>query len=136
MNEATYKGSCLCESVIYEITSEPQQFYLCHCEQCRKITGSAFASNILTKTAEIVWLSGSDKIRRYDHPTRDFTKVFCAECGSGLPFVTKSKKRVIIPAGSLNSETVILPSNNIFWGDKSGWIETGLKAKHCEDFPE
>jgi hypothetical protein len=116
-------------------TTSVSEFYFCHCEQCRKVTGSAFASNIQAKPTEIEWLFGADYVKRFDYPgDRLFTKVFCSECGSGLPFLNKSGKKLFIPAGSLDSEAGILPGHNIFWGDRSSWYEAGISASRSEGF--
>lgn len=77
MNPSTFSGRCLCGAVQYSVTTEIEDFYFCHCEQCRKITGSAFASNILTKPVNVNWISGSENVKRFDYPgLRTFTKVF------------------------------------------------------------
>jgi hypothetical protein len=36
-----HQGSCLCGEVRFEIEGEFERFFLCHCEYCRKDTGSA-----------------------------------------------------------------------------------------------
>ena len=36
-----HRGSCLCGKVTFEIEGNFEQFFLCHCERCRKDTGSA-----------------------------------------------------------------------------------------------
>ncbi len=41
---ATYRGTCLCGSVTFELCGEFQSFYLCHCHRCQKDTGSAHAA--------------------------------------------------------------------------------------------
>ena len=85
MNQQLLTGSCLCKRVKYSVAAELQQFYFCHCEQCRKVTGSAFASNIQAAPAEVKWLSGAEYVKRFDYPgDRLFTKVFCSECGSPI----------------------------------------------------
>ncbi|WP_422879843.1 GFA family protein [Nodosilinea nodulosa] len=108
---------------------------MCHCEQCRKRTGSAFASNILAKPADIAWLSGQDNIKRYDHPgDKSFTNSFCTECGSRLPYLSKSGN-LVIPAGSLDCDPTVRPDNNIFWEDRSSWYEDGITAPKCDRYP-
>jgi hypothetical protein len=135
MNQHLLTGSCLCQRVQYSVAAELQEFYFCHCEQWRKVTGSAFASNIQAAPAEVKWLSGAEHVKRFDYPgDRLFTKVFCSECGSGLPFLNKSGKKLFIPAGSLDSEPGILPGHNIFWGDRSSWYEAGISAPRSEGF--
>ena len=43
MSQITVKGGCLCGSVQYEVTGETKRFYHCHCERCRKATGTGHA---------------------------------------------------------------------------------------------
>jgi hypothetical protein len=38
-------GSCLCGSIQYQYDGEINEIALCHCGQCRKAQGSAFAAN-------------------------------------------------------------------------------------------
>ena len=40
------KGSCLCGGVKFEIRGSKGPFELCHCNRCRKATGSAFAAGL------------------------------------------------------------------------------------------
>lgn len=42
MAEETRTGGCLCGALRYEVRGEPFKGGLCHCADCRKITGSAF----------------------------------------------------------------------------------------------
>lgn len=136
MEKTELNGSCLCGRVQYAIAAELKSFYFCHCEQCRKITGSAFAANILAKPTEIEWLSGAEIIKRFDYPgERSFSKIFCRECGSGLPFLNKSGTTLIIPAGSLDCDLPLQPGHNIFWDDRSSWYEAGVEAPPCAGFP-
>ena len=60
--------------------------------------------------------------------------MFCSECGSGLPFVTKSGKDLIVPAGSLDAEPNIQPNDNIFWAERASWYNDGKQVKKCEGF--
>jgi len=130
-------GSCLCGKVKYSVATDIKDFYFCHSEQCRKMTGSAFAANILTSPVTMNWISGFDRVKRFDYPgERIFTKVFCSHCGSGLPFINKKDDAVITPAGSLDHDPNIEPKKNIFWADKAAWYETGIAAPKCAGFAE
>ena len=130
------KGQCLCGSVVFSLKEKFSQFYLCHCIQCQKITGSAHASNLFTEPDNINWLSGEALITRYDDPTRSFTKVFCAKCGSGLPFITQSGRNLVVPAGSLDEQPEIVPLYNIFCEEQVVWYNDALKAQSVKGFPE
>ncbi len=136
MDIRDFKGTCLCGSISYFVRSRPRQFYFCHCRQCRKLTGSAFAANVLLDPAEIQWVKGKDKVKRFDYPgERMFSRVFCADCGSGLPFLNESGEALIIPAGSLDQGAVSAPDFNIFWADRAEWYEAGVSAPKCAAFP-
>jgi hypothetical protein len=100
MKQHLLTGSCLCKRVKYSVAAELQQFFLCHCEQCRKVTGSAFASNIQAAPAEVKWLAGAEYVKRFDYPgDRLFTKVFCSECGSGPAISQQNRQEVVYSGG-------------------------------------
>jgi len=39
------KGGCLCGAVRYTAQADPTSATVCHCRDCQKFTGSAFAAN-------------------------------------------------------------------------------------------
>lgn len=129
------KGRCLCGAVKFEVKESFKAFYLCHCKQCQQLTGSAFASNIFTDPGNIVWLKGKEQVSVYEHPTRGFSKAFCKCCGSAVPFINKSGKSLVIPAGSLTDNPRIIPEASIFNSEKPCWLNEGLEAKTFDGFP-
>lgn len=40
-----YTGSCMCGAVQFTISDGIRNIVYCHCSQCRKAQGSAFATN-------------------------------------------------------------------------------------------
>ena len=44
-----FTGSCLCGSVNYKSNSDPIVIQNCHCDQCRKATGSVYLTNLFIK---------------------------------------------------------------------------------------
>jgi hypothetical protein len=127
-------GGCLCGAVKFSVNNNFDDFYFCYCEQCRKVTGSSHASNLLTAIDNIQWLSGHDKVVRFDHPTRIFTKVFCSQCGSGLPHESKNGQCLVVPAGSLDAEPSTAPNAQIFCSEKVGWFKAGVSAPEHSGF--
>jgi hypothetical protein len=129
-------GECLCGSVKFSMMDSFKAFYQCHCKQCQQLTGSAFASNIFTDPGNIKWLSGQAKITKYQHPTKEFSKSFCAICGSAVPFTDKTKTSLIVPAGSLNEQPDIQPQANIYTSEEACWLKSGLQAERFSGFVE
>jgi len=130
-------GGCLCGRVKYQVSGPFDAFYLCHCSQCRRSTGSAHAANIFTRPEHLQWLAGEELVKRYipDEPGV-ISKAFCSHCGSLVPYTSIKSGRLIIPAGSLDEPPGIEPQNNIFWRDRADWYDAGLAATHVEQFPD
>lgn len=134
--ERVITGGCCCGSVSFSVKDDFSRFYLCHCEQCRKLTGSAHASNLFTTPDKLTWIRGKDKTKRYDHPERAFSKVFCTECGSGLPFETKNGQWLLVPAGCLDEEPTKLPDAQIFCAEQTHWHKAGMSVIKLPGFPK
>lgn len=120
------KGSCLCAKVRFEINGDFESFYLCHCQYCRKDTGSAHASNLFSTTAKLHWLAGQDRVKAYQVPSTRHMKSFCLNCGSALPSLQGPGELLVVPAGSLDDPIYIKPSAQIFMASRSEW-DQGLE---------
>ncbi len=123
MSTITVNGSCLCGAVKYEVCGETKRFYHCHCQRCRKATGTGHASNLLLSPHTcITWTEGEDKLQRFKVPEAErFFNCFCKHCGSPMPRVVPEIDAVLIPAGSLDSEPPISPQGHIFWDSRAEW---------------
>jgi len=78
-----YQGSCLCAAVSFELLAPPKAVSHCHCSQCRKGHGAAFASYGSVPRSKLRVLRGASSIKSYaSSPTA--VREFCLECGSTL----------------------------------------------------
>jgi hypothetical protein len=130
----SYKGSCLCGAVSYQFHGPEYVFQYCHCSRCRKFTGSAHATNIIVAPDQFEWLTGADQLGRFEHPeAKHFATCFCRQCGSSLPWEAQSGGAVVIPAGTLDEDPEIRPSQNIFWKDRVAWREAVESLPHYDE---
>jgi len=121
MNENRYKGSCLCGKVRFEITGEIQSIIYCHCSQCRKAQGSAFATNGNVATEDFNFLSGVNELTGYESSPGQ-TKYFCKHCGS--PIISKNESNpdnVRVRLGTIESDIIERPVAHIFITSKANW---------------
>ena len=130
-----YCGSCLCGVVRFEIEGEFERFYLCHCEYCRKDTGSAHAANLFSSSAALKWISGEELVKEFSLPSTRHSRCFCGTCGSALPITQMNGKLLVIPAGSLNSGVVIRPNAHIFVSSRASWDHELEKVPSVDRFP-
>ena len=136
MSGNTTVGSCFCNKVTYEITGNLGIFQYCHCSRCRKFTGSAFSPNILVLPDHFRWLSGEEYVGRYEpEEPKYFATSFCKNCGSSLPWLGKTGKAVVVPAGTLDDDPTIKPMQNIFCGSKALWYIEPNTLPQYEELP-
>lgn len=134
MDTTAIRGGCLCGSVTFEVSPPFERMVHCHCSRCRKSTGTGHGTNLIVDPRQLTWLSGEEVIARYDLPTaKSYGKWFCSRCGSPVPRLTRSGQFMVIPAGALDTEPPIAPTDHIFWSSRAGWAcpSAGL-AVHAE----
>lgn len=136
MSNYPVKGCCLCKKVTYAIKGHLGIFQYCHCSRCRKFTGSAFAANLLVAPEDFQWLSGEESVGRYElEDAKHFATSFCTNCGSSLPWLGKSGKAVVVPAGSLEDHPGIGPFQNIFWDSRAVWYTEPSALPEYDELP-
>ena len=129
-------GSCLYGEVTYQLVEDIKVFQYCHCSCCQKFTGSAHAANIIIEPKHFQWRSGENSIGRFElAEARHFAASFCKKCGSSLPWLTKSGKAYVIPAGTLDDSPKIKPMHNIYYSDKAEWYEDVCKLAKYDELP-
>ena len=97
-------GQCLCGRVTYVCEAEPLSMKYCHCDTCRRVTGSAFNIGVGVPV-EALKISG--QIQSYTH-TNGVTREICPACGS--PLFTRGAQAVWIRAGSLDHSEGLQPT--------------------------
>ncbi|MGE9293776.1 MAG: GFA family protein [Puniceicoccales bacterium] len=117
------------------IEGDFEAFFLCHCERCRKDTGSAHAANLFSPMAKLTWLAGADQWRTYTLPKTLHQKSFCCKCGSALPSVQDGGKMIVVPAGSLDTDVPLRPHAHICLDDRANWDQELECIARLNDLP-
>ena len=130
-----YFGSCLCGTVRFEVDGDFESFYLCHCKHCQKDTGSAYAANLFSQSAKVIWLAGVDAVTLFTLPGTRHNKSFCRSCGAALPG-TQLKDMLVVPAGCLDTKVPVLPTAHIFTSSTAIWERTICDVPTFEGLPE
>jgi hypothetical protein len=125
-----YTGSCLCGAVRFEIHGGIRNIVCCHCSECRKAQGSAFATNGIVDSQDFRFISGEDKLTAYESTPGQF-KYFCKVCGS--PIQSKrpaTPEQVRVRLGTIESDISERPQAHIFTTSKANWETI------CGDLPQ
>lgn len=130
----TYRGSCLCGTIKYEIRGGIGASYLCHCSRCRKATGSAFAASALVATKDFVVLEGEDAMKSFS--VKGVHRVFCAHCGS--PIISRRDwmpDSVRVRLGTLDTPLDQRPQGHIFVASKADWYDIHDELPQYAELP-
>ena len=123
-----FSGGCLCGSVRYEVKSDPVRMLNCHCNDCRRNTGAAFATNIFVNAEDVQILKGT--MSQFEHTADSGVvriKEFCVNCGSQLfGHVPSLPGMKTIKVGSIDDANFVAPTANLF-------ISRALSYSHISD---
>lgn len=134
--EGVVAGSCLCNSITYEITGKPVRSANCHCSRCRRGRSAAHASNLFYKLENFRFTRQDAAIGDYRVPEARFFGVsWCTKCGSAVPRVSKERQAVVVPAGPLDTDPGVQPAMHIYVADKACWFEITDTTPQFETMP-
>ena len=127
-------GSCLCDSIRYEIDPPFKIFQYCHCSRCRKFTGSVHSANLFVPVSQFRWLEGQEQVGKYDlKEAKYLTTSFCKQCGSSMPWEVKGIPNMVVPVGTLDEDPKIKPQQNIYCSSQASWyVESSELPKYAE----
>lgn len=78
-------GGCQCGAIRFQVLGPTGRLFICHCDHCRRLTGSAFDVALECGARQIALLQGSPRhsLRIADSGNR-VTIAFCGACGCHL----------------------------------------------------
>lgn len=119
MDEVTVRhGGCECGRVRYRLLTAPIFVNCCHCRQCQKLTGSAFALNAMIEADRVELAQGGDGLEAAGGAAR------CRECGS-LLWATHDMFGdgiLFLRGGTLDEGERLAPGAHFFVRSKHPWV--------------
>jgi hypothetical protein len=117
-------GGCLCGAVRYTSNSAPEFVGVCHCRDCQRYTGSAFAIMVsLPKTA--LQIRGTVKtFSKLGDSGKPILRHFCPECGSSIADEPSRRPgAIILNAGTLDDPSSVMPTLEIYCDRALPWVQ-------------
>jgi hypothetical protein len=131
-----FTGRCLCGSVSFESTSEPNFQANCHCDDCRRVGGGAYGSNVFVP-AEALTITGETS--SYQHQSdrgTEMTKRFCPNCGSPLFSLNSgAPERIGIRVGVIEDASWFKPKANVYSSKKLASTPLDPEVKAFDKMP-
>lgn len=118
-------ASCRCGQLRVTVAGDPVRVSVCHCLNCKKRSGSAFAAQARWPE-ERTQIRGDSKtwVMRGDSGAgADFH--FCPECGTDVYYLVEGETHglVAIPIGTFEQPFFTAPEYSVYEGRKQAWVE-------------
>ena len=127
MTALPQEGGCHCGRLRYRLSAAPLMIYNCHCTNCQKIGGGAFAVSAAIPEGAFEFTKGEPKKVEWtsDAGTHRFGW-FCGDCGSRIAHgQTPSLGVLSLRAGTLDDTSWVEPVGDIWTKSAQPWVKFG-----------
>ena len=130
-------GGCACGAIRYECSVEPVLMFNCHCRDCQRASGSAYAAIVVVPKAA-VQVRGDPRYHKIiGGAGKAIERGFCSTCGS---HVTDKLERLpdilALQAASLDNPSTYRPVMDVFTSSAQPWDFMDPKLqKHAHSAP-
>lgn len=126
---------CQCGNVTLRCEGEPVRVSVCHCFDCQRRSGSAFATQARFRRSQ-VGIAG--ELRRFVRVAESGTHIeqhFCPTCGTGIYYQMPDEPDLLAIAVGLFSDLDFPPPAFSVWEQRRHrWVEiTGPNVAHRAD---
>jgi hypothetical protein len=134
--EQAHEGSCCCGRVRFRMRGPYGTFSHCHCTDCRKTHGAAFASYIGVRRSRLEFLQGGSELGSFTTETGT-RRQFCRHCGSSLTCTVSSEPdEIYVATGTLDTPLSLKPEYHIFIRSRVPWFDPHDGLPQHREFAE
>jgi hypothetical protein len=108
-----------------EVAGDPVRVSVCHCLDCKKRSGSAFAVQARWPEEQFKTVGASKSWTHHADSGNRITHHFCPECGSTVHYRIEGKfdGLVAIPLGAFDDPYFLAPKFSVWEARKHDWVE-------------
>ena len=120
---SAFAGGCACGRIRYECSEQPIVQLICHCRDCQRASGSAFAA-LLAVPSDRLEFSGSElKYHSLKADSgRTMRRGFCRECGSPVSIRRPETPLIeFLQAASLDDPSKFHPTCEVWVSSADPW---------------
>jgi hypothetical protein len=130
------EGGCFCGHIRYQLETPPMFVHCCHCSDCQKQTGSAFAINALIERDRVTLLAGEPEAVEMKTDSGAPHDIYrCPKCKSAV-WSDYSRRRVVVfvRVATLDQPSVLVPDVHIYTRSKLAWLPLPEGARSFEEY--
>jgi hypothetical protein len=139
MTEETrpFEGGCACRAVRYRLLSGPLIVHACHCTECQRLGGGAFALNALIETDRLEVTNGEPHPVPVTGTSGKPQAIFrCPDCATALwsHYPGAGTKLAFVRVGTLDEPARLPPDIHIFTSTRLPWLELPEGARAVPEY--
>lgn len=116
-------ATCRCGQLKVTCEGEPVRISVCHCLDCQRRSGSAFAAQARWPEARIMLTGRSKAWERVADSGHKATYQFCPDCGSTIAYIIEGWPGVVaVPVGAFADPTFPAPKFSVYEHRKHPWV--------------
>ncbi len=129
-------GRCLCGAIQYSSAAEPMMMGHCHCEDCRRSSGSGHSSHLAVPEGSFTITGAPKGYKRSADSGHMVTRFFCGACGSALYSTNDAMPGMMfLRASSLDDLEIFKPQMHVYAARAASWDRPGQDLPAFETMP-
>jgi hypothetical protein len=130
------EGGCVCGAVRYRVSGEPLTVYVCHCSDCQRHGGSAFAISMVVRKTDLALVRGEPRAYSVRLEGRSRNGRFCGECATRLWGEPERYPQIaVVRPGTLDDTSWLRPVAHIWTRSAQPWVNIADGPYDCEGQP-
>jgi hypothetical protein len=132
----TITSGCLCGKIRYRSEAAPKFVSVCHCRDCQKFTGSAFATVVALPKAALAVTGALKGFTKRGDSGKPIERLFCPDCGTSVMDEAEALPGIaMIAAGTLDDPSWVTPTAQIYCASAQPWVALGGAMKSFDKVP-
>jgi len=130
-------GGCACGAIHYECSADPIVMLNCHCRDCQRASGSAYAAVVAVPKSAVQVRGEPRYYKVVGKAGKAIERGFCPTCGSQLTVKLERLPDILgLQAGSLDDPSIYRPKMDVFTSSAQPWDHMNPNIqKHTEAMP-
>ncbi|MBN8806737.1 MAG: GFA family protein [Sphingomonas sp.] len=122
--EVTRTATCFCGQLSLTCVGDPVRISVCHCRDCKRRSGSAFAAQARFPAEQVTVTGRSKTWSRVSDEGNASDFHFCPECGTTLWYNARPHHDLYaVPIGTFADPSFPPPEYSVYESRKHDWVE-------------
>lgn len=130
-------GGCACGAVRYESSADPVLMFNCHCRDCQRASGGAYAAIVVVPKAAVQMRGDARYHNVVGESGKAIERGFCPNCGSQVAIKLERLPGILaLHAASLDDPSIFRPGMDVFTESAQPWDHMNpALQKHARGMP-